>query len=77
MVSSTLPHKDLMMPQLKKSQSDKFREAARQLEIDCNEEQFNEKLRKLAKQSKTHASDCSKHNAPAYEANDCDCGSYS
>jgi hypothetical protein len=32
-----------------KSQLDKFREAARQLETDDDERRFNEKLRKLAK----------------------------
>ncbi|MFG6637051.1 hypothetical protein ACGYJ8_13910 [Sulfitobacter sp. 1A12126] len=34
----------------KKSQLDRFKGAARQLETDDDEEQFNEKLRKLAKQ---------------------------
>lgn len=33
-----------------KSQLDRFKEAARQLEADDDEERFNEKLRKLAKQ---------------------------
>lgn len=33
-----------------KSQADKFREAARQLECDDDEQRFNEKLGKLAKQ---------------------------
>lgn len=66
-----------MMQQLNKSQSDNSRKASLQPEMGCNEERFNEKLRKLAKQSKTHASDCSKHNAPAYDASDCDCGTYS
>lgn len=33
-----------------KSQLDRFKEAARQLETDDDEERFNEKLRKLAKQ---------------------------
>jgi len=32
------------------SQHDKFKEAARQLETDDDDERFNEKLRKLAKQ---------------------------
>lgn len=34
----------------KKPQLDRFKEAARQLETDDDEERFNEKLRKLAKQ---------------------------
>lgn len=33
-----------------KSQLDRFKEAARQLETDDDEERFNEKIRKLAKQ---------------------------
>ena len=33
-----------------KSQLDKFKEAARQLATDDDEERFDEKLRKLAKQ---------------------------
>ena len=57
-----------------KSQSDKFREAARQLETDDDEERFNNRLRGIVRQLKAHASDCSLHNAPAYEAGTCDCG---
>ena len=34
----------------KKSQLDKFKEAARQLETDDDEERFEEKLKKLVKQ---------------------------
>lgn len=34
----------------KKCQLDKFKEAARELEADDDEERFNEKLKKLAKQ---------------------------
>ena len=33
-----------------KSQPDRFKEAARELETDNDEERFNKKLRKLAKQ---------------------------
>jgi hypothetical protein len=33
-----------------KQQSDRFREAARQLEADDDEARFNERLKKLAKQ---------------------------
>lgn len=38
------------MPSAKKSQLDKFREAARQLETDNDEAKFNDKLGKLVKQ---------------------------
>lgn len=34
----------------RKSQLDKFKEAARKLETDNDEERFNEKLKKLVKQ---------------------------
>ena len=34
----------------KKPQLERFKEAARQLETDDDEERFNEKLRKMAKQ---------------------------
>lgn len=33
-----------------KTQSERFKEAARQLEADDDEDRFNEKLKKLAKQ---------------------------
>lgn len=36
----------------KKSQVEKFREAARELEADDNEKRFNEKLGKIAKQKR-------------------------
>ena len=39
-----------MMTTDKKSQLDRFKEAARQLETDDDEERFNEKLGKLVKQ---------------------------
>lgn len=38
-----------------KSQLDRFKEAARELGADDDEERFNEKLRKLAKQETTPA----------------------
>ncbi|GAA5081529.1 hypothetical protein N0B44_27760 [Roseibacterium beibuensis] len=38
------------MTDAKKSQLDKFKEAARQLETDDDEERFDEKLKRLAKQ---------------------------
>ena len=39
-----------MMPHDDKSQLERFKEAARELEADDDEARFNEKLRKLAKQ---------------------------
>jgi len=36
----------------KKSQADKFREAAKELETDDDEKRFDEKLKKLAKLEK-------------------------
>ena len=39
----------------KKTQLDRFKEAARQLETDDDEERFNEKLRKLVKEKPTPA----------------------
>ena len=39
-----------MMSHSEKSQLERFKEAARQLETDDDEERFNERLRKLAKQ---------------------------
>lgn len=35
------------------NQSDRFKDAARQLEADDDEERFNERLKKLAKQKPT------------------------
>ena len=39
------------MTDRRKSQLDRFKEAARELEADDDEERFNERLRKLAKKS--------------------------
>lgn len=39
-----------IMQKASKSQLERFKEAARKLETDDDEERFNEKLRKLAKQ---------------------------
>lgn len=39
-----------MAKQDTESQADRFREAARELETDDDEERFNEKLRKLVKE---------------------------
>ena len=41
-----------MNQRIKRSQLDKFREAARDLETDDDEKRFDEKLRKLAKPKK-------------------------
>lgn len=38
------------------SQLEKFKEAARQIETDDDDERFNEKLRKLAKQKQSEKS---------------------
>lgn len=40
-----------------KSQLDKFKEAARQLETDDDEERFDEKLKRLAKQKPDEKAD--------------------
>lgn len=40
------------MTEAKKSQLDKFKEAARQLETDDDEDRFNERLKKLAKKQR-------------------------
>ena len=40
-----------------KPQIDRFKEAARQLETDDDEERFNERMRKLAKQKPDEKSD--------------------
>lgn len=58
----------------KKTQLDRFKEAARQLETDDDEERFEARLKKIVKQPNAHTSDCSMHNAPAFMAGDCDCG---
>ena len=39
-----------------KTQLERFKEAARELEADDDDERFNERLRKLAKQKLTHDS---------------------
>jgi hypothetical protein len=64
----------MMQQDAKKSQSDKFKEAARQLGADDDEERFDATLRKILKQPEVHTSDCSMHNAPAYQSGECDCG---
>jgi len=49
-VSHSQQHKERLVSDDKKTQLERFKEAARQLETDDDEERFNEKLRKLAKQ---------------------------
>ena len=41
---------ELLMGEDNRAQLDRFKEAARQLETDDDEERFNEKLKKLSKQ---------------------------
>ena len=45
-----------MADQKEKSQADKFREAARELETDDDEKRFDERLKKLAKKGQDHGS---------------------
>jgi hypothetical protein len=40
-------------PEANQSQSDKFKEAARELQADTNEKRWEERLRKVAKPSNT------------------------
>ena len=42
----------MVMPMNNKSQLDRFKEAARELETDDDEKRFDEKLKKLAKAGK-------------------------
>jgi len=59
----------------KKSQRDKFKEAARNAGADQTEEAFDAYLRKVAgAEAIQHASDCAIHNAPALKPGRCDCG---
>ena len=61
----------------KKSQSQKFKDLAREAECDEDEQKFDNTLMQIAKgpeaKTTTHASDCAVHNAPAYKAGACDC----
>lgn len=43
-------HREYQMTGTTKSQLDRFKEAARQLETDDDEERFDEKLKRLARQ---------------------------
>ena len=56
------------------SQSDKFKETARELGVDLDEDKLKEILRGMgASEAREHASDCALHNAPAFPAGACDC----
>lgn len=52
----------------KKSQIERFKEAARELDADDDDELFNEKLRKLAKQKLTNKSTSESMNVEADES---------
>jgi hypothetical protein len=57
-VSRNRQHKgDYRLPDKQKTQLDRFKEAALQLETDDDEERFEERLKKLAKQKLTDDSD--------------------
>jgi hypothetical protein len=47
-----------------KSQADKFREAARELETDESEERFNERLKRIAKSPPPERDDKSEDDEP-------------
>jgi hypothetical protein len=51
------------MNEREKSQLDRFKEAARELETDDEEERFNKKLKKLAKQKGQSDGDTTSDNA--------------
>jgi len=59
-----------------KSQSDRFKKAAKDVGADESEVEFEAKLKRIASVPKPviHASDCSKHDAPAIEPGPCTCG---
>ena len=63
----------------KKSQIDKFREAARAVDADDDEAKFDAALKTIAHakgeaRAVVHASDCAVHDAPAIKAGSCTCG---
>lgn len=67
-----------------KTQSDKFIDAAREVDASEDADQFKDRLRTLvkapppksvqARKPTDHDSDCAIHNGPALEAGPCDCG---
>lgn len=57
-----------------KAQTDQLREVARQLDTDDREKVSDAMVKRKAKRSVNHASDCSVNSAPAYEPGPCDCG---
>ena len=78
-VEMSIPPLRKIMTRSPKTQIDKFREKARELKADQSEDKFNATPRRVASKSNearavVHASDCAVHNAPAYEAGECDCG---
>lgn len=66
-----MPHKKEL-----ESQSDRFKQAAKDVGADESEAAFEEKLKRIASAPKSvvHASDCSEHDAPALEPGPCTCG---
>ena len=67
----------------KKSQSEKFKQAAREIGADESEEAFDKALKRIATappmpkngaKAVQHTSDCATHNAPALKPGRCDCG---
>mgnify|MGYP003652894203 CR=1 FL=1 len=57
-------------------QMDRFKQAAKDVGADESEAAFEEKLKRIASAPKSvvHASDCSEHDAPAFEPGPCTCG---
>lgn len=68
-----------MMPQNNLKDDDqkrRFKQAAKDVGADESEAAFETKLKRIASVPKPviHASDCSKHDAPAFEPGLCTCG---
>lgn len=66
-------------PKKPQDQIQKFRELAREIECDEDENHFNSALDSIARhqgeaRAVVHASDCAVHDAPAYDAGPCTCG---
>lgn len=61
-----------------KSQVAKFKETARKLQCDEDENHLEQIIEQFGggseAQAIAHASDCAVHNAPAYKPGRCDCG---
>lgn len=57
-----------------REQSEKFKETARELGVDLDEEKLKSILGRMGGRAvKAHSSDCSLHDAPAFSAGACDC----